>query len=106
MPVHKSSCNLRNSNSTGLSKHFKNGCPNDLGRDKMTLDFTLLDYYDTTWEKLALAKHEPGPKCRCDECGHLKSIEDRWLINLGTLYDDDFGMNSRDELKSKSRCNW
>ena len=72
----------------------------------MTLDFTLLDFYDITVEKLALAKHEPGPKCRCEECGHLKSIEDRWLINLGTLYDDDFGINSRDELKSKSRCNW
>ena len=72
----------------------------------MTLDYTLLDYYDTSLEKLALANHEPGPKCRCDECGHLKSIEDKWLVNLGTLYDDDKGMNSRDELKSKSRCQW
>lgn len=31
---------------------------------KDTLDFTLLDYYDTTREKLILAQHVPGPKCR------------------------------------------
>ena len=104
--THKSTCNLRNSNSSGLAKHFKTGCPNDSGRDKSTLDFTLLDYYDTTQEKLSHANHEPGPKCRCVECGHLKSIEDRWLVNLGTLYDERNGLNHRDELKSKSRCNW
>ena len=32
--THKSSCNSQNSNSTGLSKHFKEGCPNDMGRGK------------------------------------------------------------------------
>ena len=101
--THKSSCNSQNSNSTGLSKHFKLGCPNDLGRDKFTLDFTLLDFYDTTQEKLNLAGHVPGPKCRCRECENLKSIEDNWIMKLGTFY---HGFNTKDEVKSKSRYNW
>ena len=33
-----------------------------MGQNKDTLDFTLLDYYDTTREKLILAQHVPGPK--------------------------------------------
>ena len=95
---------FKKSNSTGLSKHFKTGCPNDMGQEKSTLDFTLVDFYDTSQEKLHLAKHESGAKCRCVECGNLKAIEDRWIVNLGSLY--EHGLNSRDEMKSKSRCNW
>ena len=102
--THKSHCNSQNSNSTGLSSHFKLGCPNDRGRDKDTLNFTLLDYYDTTEEKLILAVHVPGPKCRCVECEKLKLKEDKWILNLGTLYKD--GLNRRDEVKGKSRYNW
>jgi hypothetical protein len=79
------------------------GCPNDLGRDKMTLDFTLINYYDTSKEKLILAEHEPG-QCRCSECDKLKSLEDKWILKLGTFYGS--GMNSRDEVISKSRFNW
>ena len=100
---HKSQCNSKKCKSTGLSKHFMEGCPNDLGRSKTTLDFTLLDYYDTTDEKLRMAKHVPGPSCRCTECGKLKNIEDFWMLKLGTFYD---GFNSRDEVKAKSRFNW
>ena len=102
--THKSTCNSQNSNSTGLSKHFKEGCPNDTGREKETLDFTLIDHYDTTKTKLIKANHEPGPKCRCSECEHLKSIEDSWIIKLGTFY--DHGLNSRNEIKARSRGGW
>ena len=101
---HKSTCNSRNSNSTGLSKHFKLGCLNDTGRDKLTLEFTLLDYFDTSKQKMLLAKHEPGAKCQCQECSKLKSIEDKWILKLGTFY--GHGFNSRDEIKTKSRFNW
>ena len=101
--THKSTCNSGNSNSTGLSKHFKNCCPNDTGKHKNTLNFTLLDYFDTTNEKLILAKHESGAKCRCSECVNFKSLEDKWILKLGTFYN---GFNTRDEVKSKSRCNW
>ena len=102
--VHKSHCNSKNSKSTGLSGHFKMGCPNDLGREKQTLDIRLLDYYDTTKDKLIKAGHVPGPKCRCKECENLKLKEDKWILNLGTLYKD--GLNRRDEVKGKSRYNW
>ena len=102
--TYKSTCNSKNSNSTGLAKHFKTGCPNDLGKDKNTLDFTLLDFFDTTEEKLTLVNHEPGPKCRCSECDKLKSLEYFWILKLGTFYDK--GLNLRNEVKTKSRYNW
>ena len=104
---YKSECNNGYSKSTGLSKHFSKweGCPNDPGIAKETLRFTLIDYYDTSVEKLRKAKHEKGPKCRCSECGKLKNLEDCWMVNLGTLYGES-GLNSRDEIKSKTRCNW
>ena len=75
-----------------------------MGREKFTLNFTLLDFYDTTEEKLRNYKHLPGPKCRCLECENLKILEDKWILKLGTFYDD--GLNTRDEVKSKSRYNW
>ena len=104
---YKSSCNSANSNSTGLAIHFKNGCPNDTGRTKSTLDFTLVDFYDTTQQKLVNAKHETGPKCRCMECERLKSLEDSWIVKLGTFQENGpHGLNSRNELKSRSRYNW
>ena len=77
------------------------------GRTKSTLDFTLLDFYDTTQEKLVNARHEPGPKCRCKECERLKSLEDSWIVKLGTFQENGpHGLNSRNELKSRSRHNW
>ena len=44
--AHKSSCNNGPSNSSGLAKHFTmgDGCPNDTGKQKETLNFTLIDY--------------------------------------------------------------
>ena len=75
-----------------------------MGRDKPTLDFTLIDFFDTTLEKLQQSEHLPGPKCRCSECDKLKLLEDQWVLKLGTFY--DHGLNSRDEVKSKSRYNW
>ena len=66
-----------------MSKHFMDGCPFDTGRDKVTLTYTLIDYYDTTEEKLKLADHVPGPKCRCTECSHLKDLEDRRIMKMG-----------------------
>ena len=101
---HKSTCNLRKSSLTGLAKHFKLGCPNDRGKEKSTLDFTLIDFLDTSMEKLTLAKHEPGVKCQCVECGKLKALEDFWILKLGTFHSENF--NSRDEIKGKTRTNW
>ena len=81
------------------------GCPNDTGKEKETLNFTLIDYLDTTEEKLQRANHIPGPKCRCNECEKLKTLEDRWILRIGSFYGSS-GLNNRDEIKRKTRCQW
>ena len=102
---HRSCCNSEKSNSSGLAKHFANGgCPNDLGREKDTLIFTLVDYLDTTEEELQLAGHIRGPQCRCDICQKLKSLEDKFILRSGTFYTN--GLNTRDEVKNQVRCHW
>ena len=90
---------------SGLAKHFLKGCPNDKGQSKHTLTFTLLDYYDTTDERLDSVGHLPGPQCRCQECDKLKSLEDRWILKVGSFYGKS-GLNERDEIVNKTRCNW
>ena len=85
---HKSTCNKKSSKSTGLSKHFMEGtgCPNDVGKGKETLNVTLIDYMDTTKQKMLDAGHEKGPQCQCTECIILKTLEDKWILKLGTFY--------------------
>lgn len=84
------------------------GCPFDTGQAKITLGFNLIDYYDTSEGKLLEAGHVPGPKCRCRECNSLKDLEDledRWILKMGSSYVIS-GLNSRDEIKNKTRCTW
>ena len=76
------------------------GCPFDQGRDKNTLNYTLIDFFDTTQEKLTNASHIPGPRCRCKECELLKELENQWILKIGSLYGVS-GLNTRDEMKSK-----
>ena len=104
---YKTSCNNGPSHSTGLAKHFtlKDGCPNDTGRGKDTLRFTLVDFIDVKEEDLVKAGHVKGPKCRCLQCGRLKDLEDQWMVKMGTFWGDG-GLNSRDEIQSKTRYNW
>ena len=101
----KSACNKANSNSTGLYRHFQEGCASDTGDTKDHIRITLLDYLDTKEELLRQAEHEGGPQCRCTECGKLKRIEDKWIMRLGTFYGDS-GLNSRDEIISSVRGNF
>ena len=75
------------------------GCPNDAGREKETLQYTLIDFIDVSPEDLVRAGHLKGPQCRCRECARLKDLEDKWILRLGTFYGD--GLNSRDEVQSK-----
>ena len=101
----KSACNKANSNSTGLYKHFQEGCPSDSGQEKDNIRLTLLDFLDTTVEKLVSAGHISGPQCRCTECNKLKRIEDKWILRLGTFHGGS-GLNSRDEVVGKVRGNF
>ena len=105
---HKSSCNSKGEcKQTGLSKHFtmRGGCPNDPGRRKETLNFTLLDYIHVTEEELGRVGHEPGAKCRCQACLRLKNVEDKWILKMGTFY-GPWGLNERDEVQAKTRFTW
>ena len=69
------------------------------------LDITLIDYHDTSVEVLSNAGHISGVGCLCSECKCLKDKEDRWILRLGSLYSES-GLNTRDEVKSKNRCNY
>ena len=69
---YKSTCNSQNSKSTDMAKNFMDGCLFDLGKEKTTFCFALIDHYDTTEAKLLKAAHIPGLKCRCQECNNLK----------------------------------
>ena len=106
--THKSDCNQNlDCKKTGLSKHFTigDGCHFDPGHQKETINFSLIDYFNTTEDKLEKANHEKGPKCRCCECNGLKDLEDKMILKLGTFYGSS-GLNERDEIISKTRCNW
>ena len=100
----KSNCNTGQSNGTGLEKHFKDGCPNDTGRDKMNIRITLLEHMDTTVDRLDAANHKPGA-CRCRECEKLKDLEDKWILRLGSLH-GPCGLNTRDEIQAKARVQY
>ena len=79
--------------------------PHDPGKQKENLKMTLIDYWDTTAQKLVEGGHEKGAQCRCRECNSLKNIEDRWILQLGTFYGQS-GLNERDKIQSKSRGNF
>ena len=66
--------------------------------------WTLLDHYKTTVERIEAADHG-GTSCVCVECQKLKDIEDKWICRLGTFY-PPHGLNTRDEIKARSRVNY
>ena len=93
---HKSSCNSKKSNATGLSTHFKEGCPSDDGdRKKLILNLTILDSFDSTPEKLRQAGHK-NRYCECRECLRAKKLEDIWIARLGTMHGAT-GLNTKED---------
>ena len=64
-----------------------------------------MDYVDTSTDQLNIAGHEGGAKCRCSECLKLKQQEDKWICRLGSFYGSN-GLNTRDEVKARSRVNF
>ena len=100
----KKACLDQNNSNTGLYKHFLSGCPAGTG-DLSHLRWTLIDFVDTSAEQLERAGHQGGAKCRCKECQRLKMQEDKWICRLGTFYGSN-GLNSRDEIKARSRVNF
>ena len=95
-----------NSNNTGMYKHFMDGCPTHINTGNLAhLTWTLVDHMDTSEGRLANAGHQVGAKCRCVECLRLKGIEDKWICRLGASHGPS-GLNTRDEIKARSRVNF
>ena len=101
----KSKINSGKKPSTGLETHFKEGCSQNLGPDLGNVRITLMEHMDTTHKKLIEAMHQPGPGCRCTECGKLKSLEDKWICRIGS-YHGTYGLNDRDEITNKVRSQY
>ena len=82
------------------------GCPTHINTGNVAhLTWTLVDHVDTSEGRLATAGHQGGAKCRCEECLRLKSTEDKWICRLGAFHGPS-GLNSRDEIKARSRVNF
>ena len=102
----KSACLGRNKSNTGLYKHFMEGCPEHMDKGNVRhLTWTILDFIDTSEARLEDAGHVGGVGCRCGECQRLKDQEDKWICRLGTFH-PPHGLNSRDEIKARSRVNF
>ena len=98
----KSRCLAKDSDSTGLYKHYKQGCATAtpaLGNIRITL----LEQYNTNNERIRGFNHKPGPGCVCSECDRLKQLEAKWIFRLGSLH-GHFGLNNRSEVHSKFRA--
>ena len=98
-------CQDQISNNTGLYKHFMEGCPAHVDGDLSNLSWTILDSLNTSAERLDVAGHLGGARCRCSECTRLKMVEDKWICRLGSFYGAS-GLNTRDEIKARSRVNF
>ena len=93
----KKACLDCDSVNTGLYKHFKNGCPGgNEGGELEQLRWTIIDFMETTNEKLTVAGHQAGPKYRCSECQKLNTIEEKWICRLGSFYGEN-GLKSNQE---------
>ena len=102
----KSACLGRNKSNTGLYKHFMEGCPEHLQTGNVQhLVWTLIDFIETSEERLNEVGHTGGVSCRCSECQRLKNQEDKWICRLGTFF-APHGLNTRDEIKARSRINF
>ena len=102
----KKACQDGKLSNTGLYKHFMTGCPEFQQTGNLChLKWTLVDSMLTSAESLQEAEHVGGPKCRCRECLRLKQLEDKWICRLGSFYGQN-GLNTRDEVKSRSRVNY
>ena len=83
----KSACLARNKSNTGLYKHFMEGCPEHLETGNVEhLTWTLIDFIETSEERLMEVGHTGGVSCRCSECQRLKNQEDKWICRLGTFF--------------------
>ena len=78
--------------------------PGDTGKEKENMKVILLDFMDVTMEQVTEENHG-GVGCVCTLCEKLKSLEDTWIMRLGTFFHPG-GLNKRDEIKRKVRATY
>ena len=61
----------------------------------------LIDFMDTTPQKLREAGHKKG-NCVCSECDRLRKLENKWILRLGTFFGDS-GLNERNTINNAVR---
>ena len=89
---------------TGLYEHFKDGCPHDDGREKNNIRISLIDFMDTTIEKLQRANHRKG-NGKCTECDSVRRIENKWIMRLWTFHGES-GLNARNIINTGVRVQY
>ena len=99
---HKSDCNKRLGEKSGLAAHFAAGCPEDQDQEKSNLELTLLASMDVTEEDKEAAGHISGAGCVCKLCEKLQKLEDSYMLRLGTFFFPT-GLNKRDQIKQRVR---
>ena len=100
----KNRCLARDSDSTGLYKHHKEGCSAVLPAHG-NVRVSLLEQFNTTAESLRQSQHKSGPACGCTECDKLKQLESKWILRVGTVH-GQFGLNIKSELSRKVRASF
>lgn len=101
----KSACISRKKSNTGLYKHFMDGCPTHMETGNVQhLVWTLVDFIETSEERLNEVGHIGGVSCRCSECRRLENQKDKdkWICHLRTLF-APYWLNTRDKIKARSR---
>ena len=64
----------------------------------------MIDFMDTTIEKLQRANHRKG-NCKCTECDSLRRIENKWIMRLGTFH-GECGLNARNIINTGVRVQY
>ena len=91
--------------STGLEKHFRDGCSQFSGPGLDHVKVTLLEHLDTNEDALRTASHRGGAGCRCSECQRLLNLEYKWICRMGT-YNGKYGLNDKTEMNQNTRVKY
>ena len=71
-----------------------------MGREKETLNFSLVDYIDVKPEDLTRVGHVKGQQCICIECNRLNDKEDKWILKMGNFYGEGFELKRSNPSKN------
>lgn len=97
---HKSTCNKKASQATGLATHFSKapGCPGYNSPNQSHLKVTLIDGIYAPKPELKKKGHKPNSKtCSCFFCQRLATLENQWICRM-QLFQGPAGLNIREDF--------